>query len=880
MYTEENKDQAVGGLVETKFGKIREVNLTSEMQKSYLDYAMSVIVARALPDVRDGLKPVHRRILFSMHKMGQHHSAKYTKSAKIVGETMGKYHPHGDGPIYGSLVRMAQTFAMRYPLVDGQGNFGSMDGDPPAAMRYTEAKLTKIADELLLDIDKDTVDFEDNFDGSLQEPNYLPARLPNMLLAGAEGIAVGMATKIPPHNLSEVVDSFVHYLENTNAKYEELTEEHKKEVAIQSVDDPFVETKFLEILKQNVVMTNDLTVDDLLKHIKGPDFPTAGIIYGKEELHHAYATGKGKITVRAKAEIKDIGNGKSAIIVSELPYQVNKAHLIAKIANLVRDKKLEGIVDLRDESDQRGVQVYIELKRDAVPKKTLNQLFKLTELQTIYPINMVGLIGKQPQTLTLMRITEEFVKHRHKVIKRRSIFQLREAKRRAHILEGLKIAVDNIDEIIALIRKAPNVDEARTRLMEKFKLSELQAQAILDMQLKKLSALERQKIDDEYKELEKIINGLEKLLLHPGQILDDIKTELLELKEKYGDARRTKIIAAQAGTFSDEDLIPNEEIIVTTTRDGYIKRVPVSTYKAQRRGGKGVSGMTTKEEDSIEKIMFAKTHDNILFFTNKGRVFQDRVWELPDGSRKSKGKAVVNIIEAQRDEEVATILTYAPLKDEQKIDKYILLVTKNGTVKKTKLVDFKNIRTSGIIAMNLIEGDQLRWAAMTSGNDDILLATKSGMSIRFTEKDIKPYSRAAQGVRGISLKNKDEVVGMEVFNREMIKPDDKRKAAFRDMLTISEKGIGKRTPIEKFNIQKRGGIGIKLMKTNDKTGLVVASRMVDYETDAVVITSRDGQVIKLPIKNVPQLGRNTQGVIMMRFTNKTDKAVSAALLTK
>src|SRR3989344_2365064 len=880
MDTEKNKDQDVGGLVETKFGKIREVNLTSEMQKSYLDYAMSVIVARALPDVRDGLKPVHRRILFSMHKMGQHHSAKYTKSAKIVGETMGKYHPHGDGPIYGSLVRMAQTFAMRYPLVDGQGNFGSMDGDPPAAMRYTEAKLTKIADELLLDIDKDTVDFEDNFDGSLQEPNYLPARLPNMLLAGAEGIAVGMAKKIPPHNLSEVVDSFVHYLENTNAKYEELTEEHKKEVAVQSVDDPFVETKFLEILKQDVVMTNDLTVDDLLKHIKGPDFPTAGIIYGKEELHHAYATGKGKITVRAKAEIKDIGNGKSAIIVSELPYQVNKAHLIAKIANLVRDKKLEGIVDLRDESDQRGVQVYIELKRDAVPKKTLNQLFKLTELQTIYPINMVGLIGKQPQTLTLMRITEEFVKHRHKVIKRRSIFQLREAKRRAHILEGLKIAVDNIDEIIALIRKAPNVDEARTRLMEKFKLSELQAQAILDMQLKKLSALERQKIDDEYKELEKIINGLEKLLLHPGQILDDIKTELLELKEKYGDARRTKIIAAQAGTFSDEDLIPNEEIIVTTTRDGYIKRVPVSTYKAQRRGGKGVSGMTTKEEDSIEKIMFAKTHDNILFFTNKGRVFQDRVWELPDGSRKSKGKAVVNIIEAQRDEEVATILTYAPLKDEQKIDKYILLVTKNGTVKKTKLVDFKNIRTSGIIAMNVIEGDQLRWAAMTSGNDDILLATKSGMSIRFTEKDIKPYSRAAQGVRGITLKNKDEVVGMEVFNKEMIKPNDKRKVAFRDMLTISEKGIGKRTPIEKFNIQKRGGIGIKLMKTNDKTGLVVASRMVDYETDAVVITSRDGQVIKLPIKNVPQLGRNTQGVIMMRFTNKTDKAVSAALLTK
>jgi len=879
MEIEDSKDQA-SGLVNTKFGKIRNVKLTSEMQKSYLDYAMSVIVSRALPDVRDGLKPVHRRILYSMHKMGQHHTAKYTKSAKIVGETMGKYHPHGDGPIYGSLVRMAQTFSMRYPLVDGQGNFGSMDGDPPAAMRYTEAKLTRIADELLLDIEKDTVDFEDNFDGSLKEPNYLPSKLPNMLLAGAEGIAVGMATKIPPHNLSEVVDSFVHYLKNTNASYTQLSETAKKEVVVESAQEPFVEQRFLEILKQDVAMTSGVTVDDLLVHIKGPDFPTAGIIYGKEEMHHAYATGKGKVTVRAKAEIKDIGHGKSAIIATELPYQVNKSNLIAKIANLVRDKKLDGIADLRDESDQRGVQIYIELKRDAVPKKTLNRLFKLTEFQTVYPINMVGLVGKQPQTLTLMRITEEFVKHRHKVIKRKAVYQLREAKRRAHILEGLKIAVDNIDEVIAIIRKASDVDEARMRLMKKFKLSEIQAQAILDMQLKRLAALERKKIEDEYNELAKLISGLEKLLLHPGQILDEIKKELLELKEKYGDKRRSKIIAAQPGSFSDEDLIPNEETFVTITQDGYVKRVPANTYKAQRRGGRGVSGMTTKEEDVIEKIMFAKTHDNILFFTNKGRVFQDRVWELPEGSRKSKGKAVVNIIAAQKEEDVATILTYAPLKDEQKSDKYILLVTKKGTVKKTRLVDFKNIRTSGIIAMNLVGDDQLRWAAMTTGNDDILLATKAGMSIRFTEKDIKPYSRAAQGVRGITLKGDDEVVGMEVFKREAPKPQDKRKAVFRDMLTISEKGIGKRTPIEKFNIQKRGGVGIKLMKTNAKTGKVASSRMVDQETDAVVITSQDGQVIRLPIKNVPQLGRNTQGVIMMRFAKASDKAVSAALLNK
>lgn len=870
-------------LTKTRYGHVKDVKLTQEMQRSYLDYAMSVIVSRALPDVRDGLKPVHRRILYAMHKMGLRYPARYSKSAKIVGETMGKYHPHGDDPIYNSLVRLAQDFSMRYPLVDGQGNFGSMDGDPPAAMRYTEARLAQVSDELLADIEKETVDFEANFDNTLKEPMYLPAKLPNLLLAGSEGIAVGMATKIPPHNLNEVVDALVHMIDNSKATYaeNEATSGVSRSGSpdVKEIDDQFIDQKFLDILTKEVAMESSVTLDNLLKFIKGPDFPTGALIFGADEIRRAYGTGKGTITVRAKAEIEEIGMGKTAIIVSEIPYQVNKASLVAKIAKLVRDKKLTDIADLRDESDRQGVRIYIELKRDAVPKKTLNNLYKHTDLQNTFPVNMVGLVGRQPETLTLKKIAEEFLKHRHTVIKRRSVYELRVAARRAHILEGLKIAVDNIDAVIELIKYAKDVETARSKLMSRFKLSELQAQAILDMQLKRLAALERQKLEDEYAMLKETISYLEKLLLDPDQILKVVKDELLSLKDKYGDQRRTRVFKQQAGTFAEEDLIPNEETLVTLTADGYIKRVAVGTFRVQRRGGKGVSGMKTKEEDFIETIFSCHTHDHILFFTSKGRVFQTRVWELPGGSRHSKGKAVVNIIATEQDEEVTSILTYSP----QKIGKnhnFILLATKNGTVKKTPLKKFKNIRSSGLIAIKLQNKDQLRWTTITSGKDHILLVTRNGTSIRFSEKDARPLSRTAMGVRGIKLKKGDEVVTMEAFPSKQAKPKDKRRKFFRDLLTVSKKGIGKRTSLTKFNVQKRGGVGIKAMKVTPKTGKLAAALEVDHNTEQLVITSKRGQVIKLPIKNIPQLGRNTQGVILMRFANKGDEVASATVLEK
>jgi DNA gyrase subunit A len=859
----------------TKYGQIKDVRLTEEMQRFYLDYAMSVIVARALPDVRDGLKPVHRRLLYAMHKMGLHFPAKYTKSAKIVGETMGKFHPHGDGPIYNSLVRLAQNFSMRYPLVDGQGNFGSMDGDPPAAMRYTEARLAKVSNELLADIEKETVDFVDNFDGSLQEPAYLPAKLPNLLLAGSDGIAVGMATKIPPHNLGEVIDAIVYMIDKSTATYTDSAKAQHSEPE----KDLFVEQKYLDVLKKDLILKNEVVVDDLLRFIKGPDFPTGGQIFNFEEIRQAYATGKGTIVVRAKANIEDIGGNKSAIIVTELPFQVNKANLVAKIALLVRDKRITDIADLRDESDRKGVRVYIELKRGAVPKKALNNLYKLTELQTSFPVNIVGLVGKTPQTLTLKRILEEFITHRHIVIKRRSIYELRVAKRRAHILEGLKIAVDNIDEIIELIKKAKDVDDARAKLMARFKLSQIQSQAILDMRLKRLSALERQKIEDEYKILAETIAYLEDLLVNPEKILGIIKEEQLYLKEKYADKRRTKVFKQKAGEFSDEDLISNKETIVTITNDGYIKRVPIGTFRVQRRGGKGVSGMKTKEEDSIDKIFSCQTHDWIMFFTTRGRVFQTRVWELPEGSRQSKGKAVVNLIAAETGEEVTSILTCSPKR--ATADKsFIFMATKLGTVKKTALNQFKNIRSSGLIAIKLTKGDELRWATITKGNNNIMLISRNGMSIRFSEKDVRPLSRATMGVRGMKLKKGDEVVTMESFSPKQERPADKRKKVFRDILVISEKGIGKRTQTTKFNIQKRGGVGVKAVKVNLKTGKLVAALKVDQNSSQVVITSKKGQVIKLPIKNIPQLGRNTQGVILMRFAKIGDKAVSATILDK
>ena len=826
-------------------GKIQPSEIVDEMQKSYMDYAMSVIVARALPDVRDGLKPVHRRILYAMHQMGLHHTSRYTKSAKVVGEVLGKYHPHGDAPVYEAMVRLAQTFSMRYPLIDGQGNFGSIDGDPPAAMRYTECRLAGISSEMLLDIEKETVGFIPNFDGTIDEPTYLPAKLPNLLLMGSEGIAVGMATKIPPHNLTEVIDALFMMIGKTKIE--------KKE--------------------QNSSFTFDVTVDDLMEHIQGPDFPTAGAIYDIAEIKNAYATGRGKIVCRGKAEIEDIGQGKSAIIISELPYQVNKALLVAKIADLVKEKKLEGISDLRDESDRRGIRVYIELKRDAKPKQVLNNLWKHTNLQTTFPVNVVALVDNTPQTCSLKLILEEYLKHRHDVIRKRSEFELKEARAREHILEGLKIAVDHIDEVISIIKKSRDADEAKGKLMTKFSLSDLQATAILDMQLRRLAALERQKIEDELAMIRETIEYLEDLLAHPDKIFKVIRDELTKLKERYGDERRTKVYKSKVGEFSEEQLIANEDVIITMSQTGYIKRLPRTTFKMQERGGKGVIGMATKEEDTIDQMVAAQTHDNMLFITDRGRVYQVRVWDIPEASRQSKGQAVVNLINIEGGERVTSLLAYSLKRAEQKEQgvEYIVMATKKGTVKKSKLTDYENIRKNGLVAIKLDQGDELAWARITSGRDDILLVSHDGKSIRFSEGEVRPTARDTMGVRGILLKPSDYVVSMEVINTETKKAD---------FLTLMEKGKGKKTAISGFPRQRRGGQGLKGAQVNAKTGNVVVSQLVPADCDSVILTSIKGQVVKLPIASVPRLGRATSGVILMRFTDKSDTIAAATCLTK
>ncbi len=836
-------------------GKIVQSDIVGEMQKSYLDYAMSVIVARALPDVRDGLKPVHRRILFAMHTTGLHHSSKYKKSATVVGEVLGKYHPHGDAPVYESLVRLAQDFSMRYTLVDGQGNFGSIDGDPPAAMRYTECRLDSIADEMLLDIEKETVDFVPNFDGTINEPVYLPAKLPNLLLMGSEGIAVGMATKIPPHNLSELVDAITFMI--SKATIDKAGKDTKNDVGD----------------SKRFGMTFDVTLEDLMTYVTGPDFPTAGAIYDINEIRNAYATGRGKIVMRGKAEIEEMGNGKSMIAITELPYQVNKANLVVRIADLVKDKKLDGISDLRDESDRRGIRVVIELKRDAQPNKVLNNLYKHTELQTTFPVNIVALVDGTPRTLTLREILEEYLKHRHDVIYRRSQFELKEAKAREHILEGLKIAVDHIDEVIAIIKKAKDADDAKMKLMARFKLSDIQATAILDMQLRKLAALERQKIEDELAMIRETIAYLEDLLAHPEKVLKVIKDELAKLKEKYGDNRKTRVYKSKVGELSDEQLIPNEETIITMTETGYIKRVPRSTFKLQERGGKGVIGMATKEEDAIDKLASAQTHDNMLFFTEKGKVYQVRVWDVPEASRQSKGQAVVNLINIESSEKVTSLLTYTLKKSEQKEKgvAFILMATKKGIVKKTKLSEYENIRRNGLVSIKLESGDELAWAKITSGSDDIILVTHDGKCIRFAESEVRPTGRDTMGVRGILLKPNDYVVSMEVINAETKKSD---------FFTLMEKGIGKKTSVAGFPKQKRGGQGVKVAEIKDKTGKVVVSQLVPADSEEVILTSVKGQVVKLPMKSIPELSRATSGVILMRFTDKHDTIAAATCLTK
>jgi DNA gyrase subunit A len=862
----ETPSEFVSTDTKTEFGVIRTVNIVEEVEKSYLDYAMSVIVARALPDVRDGLKPVHRRILFSMHESGVTHKTPYKKSARIVGEVLGKYHPHGDQAVYDALVRLAQDFNMRYPLIDGQGNFGSVDGDPAAAMRYTEVRLEKVTQEMLQDIDKNTVDFTDNFDASMKEPTVMPAKLPNLLLMGSDGIAVGMATKIPPHNLREVVAAIVELVERGNS---EIPDANKALLKDPETDDAKLLTGVFE---------SETSLDDILKHIKGPDFPTGAEIFDKKAIREMYATGRGSIVVKAKAAIEEKKNGRFQIRVTELPYQVNKARLIAKIADLVRKKKLEGISDLRDESDRQGMSVVVEVKRDAVPKKVLNNLFKQTELQTTFPSNFVALDPElTPHVMNLRQILVEYIKHRQVVIVKRSQYDLKAAKARAHILEGLLKALDVIDQVIETIRKSPDSDSAKKNLISKFEFTDIQAQAILDMQLRKLAALERQKIQDEYNELMKKIDALVTLITSPKLILKEIRDEVTYLSKEYGDERRTKVNTNPVGEINEEDLIANEEVIVSLTQTGYIKRMARETFRSQRRGGKGVTGMTKKEQDELKLLVSANTHDNLLVFTNLGRVFKLKVYELPEGSRVSKGQAIVNLINTEQGELVQSIL---PMTEKlTNNDNYLFFTTKLGVVKRTELKSFQNIKSNGLIAIKLQKDDQLVWVYQTTGHDHILLVTKEGKSIRFAENDVRPTARDTMGVRGIVLKGADFVLGMEAFDPDK-EAKDATKKIFRHLMIVTSNGYGKRSPLGDYPLQKRGGQGVKAAELNKKVGDLAVAQLVDQTTDEVVITTKQAIAIRLPLKNIPILKRPTQGVILMRFAKSSDHVVSATTLTK
>lgn len=830
---------------------VQKTEIAAEMKRAYLDYAMSVIVSRALPDVRDGLKPVHRRILFAMHKLGLNFSSRFSKSASVVGEVLGKYHPHGDSPVYEALARMAQDFTMRYPLIRGQGNFGSIDGDPPAAMRYTEVKLAKIAEEMLLDIEKETVDYIDNFDGRLQEPTFLPAKLPNLLLMGAEGIAVGMATKIPPHNLAELIDAITYTI---------------GKAVLASKD---AKTKAVTEAKQDMLrLSYQTTTEELLEYVKGPDFPTYGVIYGAREIQEVYATGRGKILIRGVVEEEELDRGRQAIVITQLPYQVNKANLVEKIANLVNDKKMVGISDLRDESDRDGIRVVIELKRDASYKKVLNNLFKFTELQTTFPANIVALVDGIPQTLGLKPILEHYIKHRVTVIIKRSEFELVQAKHRAHILEGYLIALDHIDEVIKVIKQSKTEPEAKTSLMTKFKLSEIQAQSILDMQLKRLTGLERAKIEEELKELKKKIAYLEGLLKDIFKVLGVIKDELAELKTKFGDERRTKVIKSRPGEITDEQLIENKEVIVVMTKEGYIKQVDRQTFKVQNRGGKGVMGIETKDTDNVAFVKTAMAHDYILFFSNQGRVFQTRVWEIPQGTRTSKGKAVANLVTLRPEEKITSLLTYD--KDAPMVNStFVLMSTKDGTVKKTPFDQFAHIRTNGIVAIKLDAKDELLWVGLTDGKKHIILTTRDGKAIVFNESEIRPTGRSSMGVKGITLEDNNTVIAAHAFGSEEFK---------QNLFVIGEKGVGKKTQLSNFKGQHRAGKGVKVASVDDKMGKIAFVEIVQDGDEGVIITSAQGQVVKIPLKDIPSRSRSAKGVILMRFSQAGDKVSTATLL--
>ena len=802
--------------LEDRDGKIIERDIEDEMKTAYIDYAMSVIVSRALPDVRDGLKPVHRRILYTMYEDGLTSDKPYRKSATTVGDVLGRYHPHGDSSVYDAMVRMAQTFSLRYPLIDGHGNFGSIDGDGAAAYRYTEARMSKIAEIMLTDIEKNTVDFMPNFDDRLQEPTVLPAKIPALLVNGSSGIAVGMATNIPPHNLTEVINGIIKIIDDDN-----------------------------------------VTDEQLMQIIKGPDFPTGGMILGREAIKQAYTTGKGKITVRAEAEIEEMSNGKQKIIVTSLPYQVNKAKLIENIANLVKEKRIEGISELRDESDrENAVRIHIGLKKDANARVVLNQLYKNTQMQDTFGVIMLALVDGQPRILTLRQCLDYYIDHRKGVILRRTQFELDKALARAHILEGLKIALDNIDEVINIIRSS--YDDAKERLMERFGLSDIQAQAILDMRLKTLSGLQREKIEEEYNELMKLIAHLREILGSEKLVFEIIKEELTEVKEKYGDERLTKIVAAE-GEFNEEDLIKEEQMVVALTHFGYIKRMPIDTYRSQKRGGKGISGISTREEDFVKQIFTTSTHDTVLFFSNKGKLYRLRGYEIPEAGRTPKGTAIVNLLSLDAGEKISAVIPISDFED----SKYLLMATKNGLIKKTPLQEYNSSRKTGLLAITLKDDDELIDVRLTDGQDNVVLVTEKGLCITFDEKDVRPVGRSAQGVLGIRLDEDDTVIGMEsiVSNNKGV-----------TLLAITENGFGKRTELDEYRVQNRGGRGVITYKITPKTGNIVGIRMAKEDDDVMLITN-SGTIIRINVKDVSILGRATQGVTLMR-TNENEKVVS------
>ena len=862
----------------TEGEKLIPINIVKEMESSYIDYSMSVIVSRALPDVRDGLKPVHRRVLYGMHEMGIRASSSYRKSARIVGEVLGKYHPHGDSSVYDTMVRMAQEWSLRYMLVDGQGNYGSIDGDSPAAMRYTEARMQKISEDLLADIDKNTVDKQLNFDDTLEEPVVLPTKIPNLLINGGSGIAVGMATNMPPHNLVEVVDGIVKFIDKVFIEKVGLSEKISitDEEAIESLNSEFSEEN-LDYIPTKIEVSSrkeELTVekqlrsdiDELIKHVKAPDFPTGGVIYGYEGVKEAFHTGRGRVVIRGKASIENI-DSRECIVVTEIPYQVNKAEMIKKTAELINEKKIEGISNIRDESDRKGLRIVYILKRDAIPNIVLNKLYKFTPLQSSFSVNNIALVNGRPRLLNLKDLIHYFVEHRHEVVVKRTEFELKKAEDRAHILEGLIIASDNIDEVINIIRKSKTPDEARENLSSKYKLTEIQSKAIVEMRLRQLTGLEQSKLRDEFNELKQTILDLKDILSNKDRRMEIIKTELLEVKEKYGDERRSEIQYA-GGNFSEEDMIPDDKVVVTISHAGYIKRTPLVEYKIQNRGGVGQKGSTTRNEDFLEHMFVGTNHQYMLFFTQKGRCFWMRIFEIPEGSKTSKGRAIQNLINIEQDDKVKAFINTQDLKDTEYVNShYVVMATKKGQIKKTSLEKYSRPRINGINAITIKENDELLEAKLTNGNSEILMAVKSGKAIRFEESKTRPMGRSASGVRGIRLKDdKDEVIGMVSVND-----------VSTDMLVVSKNGYGKRSSLEDYRITNRGGKGVKTISITEKTGSLVAIKNVSDENDLMII-NKSGIAIRMSVEKLRVMGRATQGVKLINLKGEDTIAAVAKVI--